>query len=159
MSWERILQRKDFSNRPTFRTRIIRFRVRPESFCAMPRFRDLRGQEFGRLTAIKRVGKDAQKLSLWLFKCACGKRKTIRGTSVTSGRAKSCGCLHREIMPSVGKIHNTTHGRSRTPEWNIYFLAKRRCTNPKNRRFKDYGGRGILFRFKSFEQFFATLGP
>jgi len=62
-------------------------------------------------------------------------------------------------MRSVARIHNTTHGRSRTPEWNIYFLAKRRCTNPKNRRFKDYGGRGILFLFKSFEQFFAALGP
>ena len=75
----------------------------------MSRFRDLRGQTFGRLTAVKRVGKNKQNTSLWLFKCDCGKSKTIRGTSVTRARATSCGCLHREIMRSVGKTANLTH--------------------------------------------------
>lgn len=41
----------------------------------------------------------------------------------------------------------------------IYYEAKRRCTNPKHKRFKDYGGRGIEFNFVSYEQFITHLGP
>lgn len=41
----------------------------------------------------------------------------------------------------------------------IYYEAKRRCTNPKHKRFKDYGGRGIEFNFVSYEQFISHLGP
>ena len=41
----------------------------------------------------------------------------------------------------------------------IYHEAKRRCTNPHHKRFKDYGGRGIMFCFASFQQFIDHLGP
>ena len=41
----------------------------------------------------------------------------------------------------------------------IYHDAKRRCVNPKHKRYKDYGGRGIDFCFVSFEQFITHLGP
>jgi hypothetical protein len=51
------------------------------------------------------------------------------------------------------------HGMSRTPEWDAFIHAKDRCTNPKNTRWEDYGGRGIRFRFASFEDFFAEVGP
>ena len=41
----------------------------------------------------------------------------------------------------------------------IYHAAKQRCTNPKDPRYRDYGGRGIEFRFNSFAEFFADIGP
>ena len=41
----------------------------------------------------------------------------------------------------------------------IYYEAKRRCTNPKHVRFKDYGGRGIEFNFLDFKEFKRELGP
>lgn len=41
----------------------------------------------------------------------------------------------------------------------IYYDAKYRCQNPKHKRYKDYGGRGIEFCFTSFEEFLACLGP
>ena len=50
------------------------------------------------------------------------------------------------------------HGMSTTPEYRAYIGAKVRCTNPKNLVWKHYGGRGIRFKFTSFEQFFAELG-
>jgi len=47
---------------------------------------------------------------------------------------------------------------SRTPEWDAYVHAQQRCNNPKNKDYKNYGGRGIKFLFTSFEQFFGELG-
>lgn len=52
----------------------------------------------------------------------------------------------------------TTHGKSQTKEYNRYSQAKQRCQNPKCKRYDEYGGRGIEFRFEYFEQFFAELG-
>lgn len=52
----------------------------------------------------------------------------------------------------------TTHGLTRSPEYTAYCDAKARCRNPRKRRFYDYGGRGIEFRFESFEQFIAEVG-
>lgn len=40
-----------------------------------------------------------------------------------------------------------------------YREALKRCTNPKQKCWPDYGGRGIRFLFTSFEQFLAELGP
>jgi hypothetical protein len=40
-----------------------------------------------------------------------------------------------------------------------YHQAKHRCTNANSPVWNHYGGRGIEFRFTSFEQFIAELGP
>jgi hypothetical protein len=44
------------------------------------------------------------------------------------------------------------------PEYKAYNNAKQRCTNPRHRSWKNYGGRGIKFLFVSFEQFLAEVG-
>lgn len=44
------------------------------------------------------------------------------------------------------------------PEYRVFVSAKARCTNPNHPSFKDYGGRGIEFRFTSFVQFFDEVG-
>lgn len=50
--------------------------------------------------------------------------------------------------------------RKRFPsEYNCYHNARSRCTNRNVKDWKDYGGRGIEFRFSSFEEFFAAVGP
>ena len=58
--------------------------------------------------------------------------------------------------------HNTAKdGRAatrRTPEWTAYENAKQRCTNSKRKGWKNWGGRGIEFRFKSFAEFLAEIG-
>ena len=51
------------------------------------------------------------------------------------------------------------HGWRRTLEYKAYQNAKQRCTNPANKDFPDYGGRGIEFHFRSFEEFLAAVGP
>jgi hypothetical protein len=53
----------------------------------------------------------------------------------------------------------TTHGLSYSPEYMAYQNAQQHCTNPKAAKYANYGGRGIEFRFTSFEQWYAELGP
>ncbi len=47
----------------------------------------------------------------------------------------------------------------RSPEKVAFFNAKNRCECKKASYYKDYGGRGIKFKFRSFEQWFEELGP
>lgn len=63
--------------------------------------KDISGQKFNRLTAIKRVGKDKGGRSLWMFRCECGKEKVIEGNNVTSGKVISCGCFHKERISEL----------------------------------------------------------
>ena len=55
----------------------------------------------------------------------------------------------------------TTHGMSRTPEYQAWKNMKKRCFNPNTKQYSDWGGRGITVcdRWKnSFENFFADMG-
>jgi hypothetical protein len=45
------------------------------------------------------------------------------------------------------------------PEYNAYLQAKTRCNNQKCKSWKNYGGRGIEFRFNSFKEWSEELGP
>lgn len=117
---------------------------------------DLVGQRYGRLTVVSLSGRTRHGIALWLCKCDCGTKKVIIHNHLRSGNTKSCGCL---LTPEDRAKAATTHGSSNTPEYTSYHAAKKRCTNPKFKQFADYGGRGIEFRFKSFEEFFAEVGP
>lgn len=63
----------------------------------MPR-KDLTGQQFGRLKVIKIDEEKTQqkKQSYWICECECGNIKSIFGSSLTTGRTKSCGCLQKD---------------------------------------------------------------
>lgn len=49
----------------------------------------------------------------------------------------------------------TTH----STEHAAYHSARQRCINPKNVGYKNYGGRGIQFKFKNFMELFNEVGP
>lgn len=57
------------------------------TFKIMADYKDITGQRFSMLTAIKYVGGRR-----WLFRCDCGIQKEIDSRGVFSGRTKSCGC-------------------------------------------------------------------
>ena len=58
------------------------------------------------------------------------------------------------------KMTKTTHGMSRTPEYNAWSHMKDRCFNPNNKNYLDYGGRGIAVcdRWLNLENFLADMG-
>lgn len=91
------------------------------------------------------------------IECRCGNITWVRANSFWGGHAKSCGCLKLEKASAQGKT-SRIHGMSHTPEHDAYTHAKQRCNNPKVKDYKNWGGRGIKFKFTNFEQFFAELG-
>lgn len=58
----------------------------------MPRFVDLTGRTFDKLTVLLRVENRGAKVR-WACVCSCGKSTVAHATSLTSGRTRSCGCL------------------------------------------------------------------
>jgi hypothetical protein len=54
--------------------------------------------------------------------------------------------------------HGGACGESGTREYRAYIAAKQRCTNSRTDVYKYYGGRGIEFRFASYNDFFKELG-
>jgi hypothetical protein len=120
--------------------------------------RDLTGQISGRLKAIERASNDRHKKAQWLCLCECGNSKVVGRANLVKGIARSCGCLRCEISSARFTTHGHARARTATPTYLSYKAAKSRCENINNKRFADYGGRGIQFRFTSFDQFLAELG-
>ena len=62
-------------------------------------FKDLTGQFFGRLIAIKPHHIGQHKDTYWVCQCECGREIIIRRGALLSGNTRSCGCL-RSIQPN-----------------------------------------------------------
>lgn len=127
---------------------------------------DRTGQRYGRLTVLALAGRASNRDALWRCRCDCGSEVEVSASNLRTGSTRSCGCLMRELAAAMGVEHggaNATHGQTRggrkTPEFQAYLNAKRRCTNPRTEGFEHWGGRGIEFRYASFEQFLADVGP
>lgn len=114
----------------------------------MPITKNITNNKYGRLTAIKLHHKKGYS-HFWLFKCDCGQEKVIVKNSVTSGYVKSCGCLLKESS----KKNHTIHGMSNTKFYGIWCSMKKRCANPNDLDYKNYGGRGIKCFWASFPKF------
>ena len=103
---------------------------------------DITGKKFGRLFVIKFVGV-IRRVSMWECLCDCGNIKNIAGIDLRSGHTTSCGCYLKEIR---GK-HSITHGdlinNKRSPEYEAWLNLRRRCFDSTNKRFPNYGGRGV----------------
>ncbi len=105
----------------------------------MTRHRDLQGKRFGRLTVIRRGGRDKHRRALWECLCDCGESTVVAGANLTNGYTKSCGCLFRE--KNQGLTLDGAGKRSRL--YNVWASIKQRCLNENSGCFKHYGGRGI----------------
>lgn len=122
----------------------------------MGKFRDLTGQRFGRLEAIRLDGHDKRGLSKWLCKCDCGTEKTIVMSHLVRGLTSSCGCYNKEKTTK----DNLTHNMSNTRIYRTWAGMKKRCLNPNETYYSYYGGRGITIcdKWLKFEGFYEDMG-
>jgi hypothetical protein len=58
--------------------------------------KDLRGQKFGRLTALEPTDKRKSSSVVWLCECECGNICEASASALSTGTKKSCGCLRQE---------------------------------------------------------------
>ena len=63
-----------------------------------PKIKDLTGQRFGRLVALKPMKERKSAYVMWECQCDCGNKVQARSSSLASGNSLSCGCLQREIV-------------------------------------------------------------
>lgn len=115
--------------------------------------RDIVGRQFGRLV-VTRFSHYAKR-AMWECRCVCGKTTLVPADKLLSGHTSSCGCLQRESRDT------TTHGKSNTPEYNIWCMMIDRCNATGTSRSKHYGDRGIKVcqRWRnSFTNFLEDMG-
>lgn len=126
-----------------------------------------KGDTFGRWVVIGRgpdklVGQKSYKVRSFRCVCACGTERDVLWSGLQSGKSQSCGCLNRERSSQVHTVHGAAAGYAATPEYGAWKAIIDRCENPKNKRFADYGGRGIKMApewRKDFVLFLSHVGP
>jgi hypothetical protein len=103
----------------------------------MGKFVDLTGRRYGALLVLHRtedvIAKNGKHATMWLCRCDCGKEIKIKPYSLTSGHSKSCGC---KIIK-----HGFSHKEALYETWRN---MKRRCLDPKNKRYAHYGEKGVF---------------
>jgi hypothetical protein len=121
---------------------------------------DITGQRFGQLVAVEIAGRNKARLILWLCRCDCGATKSVSGKLLRDGRTTSCGHLAIEQIVKRSLRHGASRRGKVTPEYRAWSRMKERCMNPRCKRFRDYGGRGISIceRWLSFDNFLLDMG-
>lgn len=102
--------------------------------------------------------RSADKHRIGLFRCACGNTREVVASHVRNGYTRSCGCLVNS--PAI-VAKWTTHGMHGTPTYSSWQAMKRRCENPQDKDYADYGASGIAVCSQwssSFDAFLADMG-
>ncbi len=126
--------------------------------------RSVIGLVFGRLTIIgdakPRFTPKGLKQRFVTCVCICGKTNDILLSAVTSGHTKYCGCAKREAVERTFFKHGHARAGNHSRIYMIWCSMIKRCTNPKDPEFENYGGRGIRVceRWLSFPNFLADMG-
>lgn len=118
------------------------------------------GRVFGRLTVLRRAPLDKAKRARFFCQCECGNEKSYDANHIKSGRTTSCGCFMRERARDANKTHGeggSRNGKSDTPEHRAWIHLIGRCCNPKDKSWKNYGGRGIRVCEKWRKSYVAFL--
>lgn len=93
-------------------------------------------------------------------RCKCGSLLKVREDSLLSGNTKSCGCLASEMATLRFTKHGMSPSGKTTRTYASWSSMVQRCTNPKNKAYKKYGGRGIKIcgKWKTFLGFYKDMG-
>jgi hypothetical protein len=134
----------------------------------MGRLVNLEGKKFGRLKVLRRDGvfrsARGKTAAAWLCSCECGEHARIRTDTLGRGHTQSCGCLRRQRASEANMRHGGArrdNGNYREPEYAAWVGMKNRCYNPRNSKYRHWGGRGIVVYDKwvqDYPAFLADMG-
>ena len=102
--------------------------------------RVLTGQRFGKIVVLEREGSQNGRAT-WRCQCDCGNTSVHVGGYIVAGQVNSCGCEQNQ-----GRHQKYSGGRVKDENaamYNRWSNMRRRCNDPKQRQYHDYGGRGI----------------
>jgi hypothetical protein len=118
------------------------------------------GKQYGYLTIISRDGSDKFRRATFLCRCICGK-EVIKSTDYLSKvQGASCGCKCNELRAAAQYKHGQSTRAGSTRLYEVWKGIVARCTNPNNKAYKYYGGKGIKVcdEWRQFETFYADMG-
>lgn len=104
------------------------------------------GEEFerwmidGSLLEIPSKRNPSRSRILYPCRCKCGIEKPVDVQALLSGLSQSCGCLHKERASQSA----TSHGESKTRLYTIWTGMIKRCEDPANKSYKNYGAKGVV---------------
>lgn len=124
-----------------------------------PKFIDREGHRYGRLTVIGFAG-FIKKDPSWFCRCDCGNIISVFSNNLNRLHTSSCGCMVIEKLVKLRTTHGHSSGGRTSSTYKIWHSMVQRCTNPKNRVYYRYGGRGITVcdRWLKFENFLEDMG-
>lgn len=117
------------------------------------------GKKFGRLLVLRVHGHTKSGNKLWWCRCECGTEKAVHHAPMIKGVVVSCGCYNQQRKTTFGGLQKTY-----PREYKIWHGIVKRCTDPNNRKYKDYGARGIKVSEGwlgqvGFQNFIDHIGP
>lgn len=121
---------------------------------------NLANATFGNLVALGPIRKGPDGRIIWLCQCKCGSTTEVRSCHLISGHTQSCGCQGSRM--TAGERFST-HSLGKSREYKSWAHIVQRCTNPNNRAFGRYGGRGITVcdewrhSFQAFYDYVSAL--
>lgn len=119
------------------------------------------GKTFGKLTVLEFVGSvknGNRKRRYYKCSCNCGGYTTLSSDAISAESTNSCGCLHRQSTKMINYKHGEANVTKENKAWQ-HIIS--RCECPTNKKFKNYGGRGIKVceRWRnSYQLFLADMG-
>lgn len=122
------------------------------------------GDKFGLLTAREmtcRLSKSGRKRSHWICDCECGGSAIVDSGNLRNGNSRWC----KDCASRYKSVHKTRHGHTQrcapTKVYRTWQGIKKRILDPNDKRYSDYGGRGLDMdpRWRdSFEAFLDDMG-
>lgn len=119
------------------------------------------GGRYGRFTVLSKTTEKKSGAYCFLCQCDCGQIRSYPGGQLRRHQRTNggCGCRSGQWTHRQRAHRQKNNSQSCPREYQSFAAAIRRCTKPHHHNYRNYGGRGIEFRFDSFEHFYEALGP
>lgn len=122
------------------------------------KIKDISGQRFGLLVAIRPISKHSggRKRVFWECRCDCGNVVFVNTDSIRRGLSKSCGCEQKRLASINHTIHGHTKRRKLSRTFQSWRKMVERCRGPN--RYYSEKGVSVCERWLEFKNFLEDMG-